>query len=780
MRSDEALFRSIRGGRPGLQGRPGGAAENELEVKEGMRNSSHRRGLLLVVTLALAVFVGSVAASSTRPVPPPVNDGMRARPSSVWMLHNLGNVWSAVINVGLWGDPWSVYPSMEWPAASANSYLWEGELWTCCYGPVTIWGDSLSKWCSLGDYATGWELRPSEGYPPLKLSPGPVALEETHYGLDDWWTPNYNAYPYGLFVYEENYTWGTPGFNDFMANNMLFVHDSQHGNPGVPLDGFVIGIKGDCDVAQGDVTECNLDDLVYYDGHEIWCNDPDATFDYTFDDGTPASTADRYTYQQNPDASYADPEDNIYYYYNYYGSDGMVDADVDGNGVSDHFTILAKVVGSDTIYATEPNTGMILFADGMPEHYFHQLVGDTTYLVVPRNTTYMWDSDSPGSSKDDSGEPDNIPICNGFIGWRLLDLWVKKADGTIQRPCDVYNVPVPLSHSWWNWESDPGTDPECYDYMWGQNPDLSGRVSGPAYLADWVGNPNTPDAFATENPGPWPIVDDNPYAQGYPVFDYRFLLGVGPVHLEDGDSLHIVGGWIVGRGLAGLRQDADVLLDAYYRGGGWGVPQLPPTPILFYEAGDHNVHLEWGANAEVYEPFGGYHIYRATFTPNNWELVAELPAGVYSYDDSNVTNGFPYFYVVCAYDAETGVESTKSNYKQTIQGTPIAVVPSWNSTDDWKNQVAVVPNPYRGSAEWEQTYFDKIAFINLPPMCDIYIYTLGGDHVITLEHRGWAGDEGTEYWDLVSRNDQEVASGIYVYRVETEDDYVIGKFAIIK
>ncbi|HRY60612.1 MAG TPA: hypothetical protein P5266_00325, partial [Candidatus Fermentibacter sp.] len=81
---------------------------------------------------------------------------------------------------------------------------------------------------------------------------------------------------------------------------------------------------------------------------------------------------------------------------------------------------------------------------------------------------------------------------------------------------------------------------------------------------------------------------------------------------------------------------------------------------------------------------------------------------------------------------------------------------------------------------WEQTYFDKIAFINLPAMCDIYIYTLGGDHVVTLEHRGWGGDEGTEFWDLISRNDQEVVSGLYFYRIETEDDYVIGKFAIIK
>jgi hypothetical protein len=758
-----------------------------LEVKEGMRNSSHRRGILLAVALLL-VFAAAGSARDLRQVPPP-EGGTDARPPLVWVLHNLGNLWSAFLNLGMYGDPWANYPAMEWPGGQANSYLFGGDFWSCVRGPVTAWGDSVDYWASCSDYGN-WELYPSEGFPVEKLVPGPTALEESHYGYDDWW-PAYNADPYGMLVYEENYSWGTPGYNEFLVTSHIITHQSEFGNPGVPLDGFVASVRGDCDVATGDVTECHLDDMVYYDGHAIWCNDPDATFEYVFDNGTPASEADWFVYQQNGDASYADPEDNIWYYYNYgppdYAPDGLIDADVDGNGVSDHFTILARLplaggVPTDTIFPIEPNTGMVLFSAGMPANYWEHTVNDTTYWVVPRNMSYIWDSDSPASSLDDSGEPDNVPICNGFIGWRLLDYWIKKADGTIERPADVYGVPIPLSHTWWNWESDPGTDVEKYNMMWGNNPDQSGWTSGPAYLADWVGNPNTPLAFAPENPGPWPIVDEIPTAQLYPVFDYRFLLTAAPVTLADGDSLHFVGAWLVSRGLDGLRQSADVLLDAYYRDGGWGVPQLPPSPILFYEAQDGNVHLEWGANAEVYSPFGGYRVYRATFNPTGWELLADITGtGTYSYDDATVTNGFPYYYVVCAYDAETDVESTRSNYKQTIEGSPVSVVPSWDAaTGDWTTQVAVVPNPYRGSAAWEQTYFDQIAFINLPAMCNIYVYTLGGDLVTTIEHRGWVGDEGTEYWDLISRNEQEIASGLYFYRVETEEDFVIGKFAVIK
>ncbi|HOF66516.1 MAG TPA: hypothetical protein PLX54_04050 [Candidatus Fermentibacter daniensis] len=749
-----------------------------------MNYSSNRRWFPVLLVLAVALFATGAGARNLRTVPIPM-DGTDARPSPAVLLHNLSNVWSIVYNVFLYGDYSETYPSMQWPGGSSNNYLWSGDLWSCAYGDIVQTPGDPAKYASCAQGAQSYELWCSEGTTSGKLSPGPTGLEETFYTADDWYSVR-NENPYGLQIYTENYTWGTPGYNQFMVNNLIFTHHSEYGQPGVPLNAFVAGVRGDCDVSDADVTENHIDDLVFYDGHAIWCNDPDATFEYRFDDGTPASSADFYTYQQNPDGNPVDPEDNIFYYYNYLGSDGLVDADVDGNGVSDHFTILAKVHGADTIYAEEPNTGLLLFSDGMPQNYFKHTVNDTTYLVVPRNLCYMWDSDNPSSSSDDTGELSNIPVCNGFIGWRLLDCWIKKADGTIQRPSDVMGVPIPLSHSWWNWESDPGTDEEIYNFLWGNNPDGSGRVSGPAFLSDWVGNPAAPEAFAPENPGPWPVVDDNPRNQGYPVFDYRFLMGIGPVDLADGDSLHVIGGWIVGRGLDGLRAAADNLLDAYYRGGegepgGWGVPSLPPTPILFYEAQDGNVHLEWGANAEVFDPFGGYRIYRARFAPQNWELVVDIPgAGTYSYDDSEVTNGFPYYYVVCAYDAETDIEGTRSNYKQTLEGTPLAVVPSWNSSADWKNQVAVVPNPYRGSCSWEQTYFDKIAFVNLPTMCDIYIYTLAGDHVITLEHRGWGGNEGTEFWDLVSRNQQEVVSGLYFYRIETEDDYLIGKFAIIK
>jgi hypothetical protein len=731
----------------------------------------------IILPMLLAV-AGISFAKPVMPLLPLPAGGTDARPTAATSFHNLSEMWMTVSNVGLYGNPWGGF-SMEWPGGEGSTYMYLSSIWASAFGAVSQGGVPDAYVSSSYTSLTDFEFWATEGCPMTKLTPGPTALEESSWGEDDWYAGNEN--PIGVRTFQRAYSWSTPGYDQFLVNDITVTHLSEHGNPGVPLDAFCFSVMADLDIASADPSpHPNIDDMVFYDGHEIWCNDPDATFDYEFDDGTKASEADNYIYQRNPDASWADPEDDIYYFYNYPGSEGIVDADANSDGVSDHFTVLFKVAGGDTIYATEPNTGLQLFAEGVPPSYWMHTVGDTAFAVVPRNLSYMWDGDNPASSTDDSGEPTYSPPCNGFAGWRLLDFWIRKADGTIERPIDVFGYPIPLSHSWWQYQYTPDTDQIGYDYQWGQNQDLSGLHSGPAYLADWIGDPSAPDAFQPDNPGPFPIVQDNPLALDYQPFDYVFLLTMGPVDLTDGDSLHIVGGFVIGRGLADLRQQADNLLDAYYRDGGWGVPDIPPVPTLFYEPGDGTVDLIWSDDAESYDPFGGYHLYRSVFNTTDWQLIADIGAGTYAYSDASVTRGFPYYYVLCACDAETGVESPKTNYKQALDGTPIPVVPGWASDADWTETISVVPNPYRGSAEWELPYSDRIAFTHLPPICDIRIYTLGGDHIVTLQHRSFGGDSGEEYWDLKNGEGRLVASGLYVYVVQTSDDQAIGKFAIIR
>ncbi len=91
-------------------------------------------------------------------------------------------------------------------------------------------------------------------------------------------------------------------------------------------------------------------------------------------------------------------------------------------------------------------------------------------------------------------------------------------------------------------------------------------------------------------------------------------------------------------------------------------------------------------------------------------------------------------------------------------------------------------------------------FANLPDRCAIRIYTLAGDLVDTIEHNGdsysgadvnWFkqyadGDKvfsgGIHAWDLVTKSDQALATGLYLYTVDDIDSGEIsrGKFVVIK
>jgi len=77
----------------------------------------------------------------------------------------------------------------------------------------------------------------------------------------------------------------------------------------------------------------------------------------------------------------------------------------------------------------------------------------------------------------------------------------------------------------------------------------------------------------------------------------------------------------------------------------------------------------------------------------------------------------------------------------------------------------------------------KVEFRNLPASPGtIRVYTVSGDLVIELPFDGSDGI-GTVQWDLVSRNLQDVTSGVYMYSVESENTNFkrkIGKFVVIR
>jgi len=103
---------------------------------------------------------------------------------------------------------------------------------------------------------------------------------------------------------------------------------------------------------------------------------------------------------------------------------------------------------------------------------------------------------------------------------------------------------------------------------------------------------------------------------------------------------------------------------------------------------------------------------------------------------------------------------------------------------DWEPYV--VPNPYVGSASFEPERFAisgrgerRIEFRGLPRASTVRIYTVLGELVQTLRHDG--SDDGYVAWDLRTKDNLDVAPGLYVYHVDAGRlGTKIGKFAIIK
>lgn len=100
------------------------------------------------------------------------------------------------------------------------------------------------------------------------------------------------------------------------------------------------------------------------------------------------------------------------------------------------------------------------------------------------------------------------------------------------------------------------------------------------------------------------------------------------------------------------------------------------------------------------------------------------------------------------------------------------------------DRIRVVPNPYIISSLFEEEFgstrrepIRQLKFNHLPSRCTITIFTIDGDKVVTLDHDS---DNGTLTWDLRTSGGREIASGVYIYLVKTDNGEHLGRFAVIK
>jgi hypothetical protein len=105
------------------------------------------------------------------------------------------------------------------------------------------------------------------------------------------------------------------------------------------------------------------------------------------------------------------------------------------------------------------------------------------------------------------------------------------------------------------------------------------------------------------------------------------------------------------------------------------------------------------------------------------------------------------------------------------------VEPTEGPTPDLE-RVGVVPNPFRARAPWDSPGGNEVHFVNLPQRSTIRVYTLAGDLVRVLEHDDRVRDFAR--WDLKNADGRDVASGIYIYRVEADRFSFQNRFIVIR
>jgi hypothetical protein len=167
----------------------------------------------------------------------------------------------------------------------------------------------------------------------------------------------------------------------------------------------------------------------------------------------------------------------------------------------------------------------------------------------------------------------------------------------------------------------------------------------------------------------------------------------------------------------------------------------------------------------------------------------------YKFVDRDVKNGMHYFYSVVSYDhiTDNGVPIDFGRFN-TPSASFLYVSPqssAQEASEYSEKEIYVVPNPVTmdNIAPWtllannEDPSGLKLEFRNLPACrSTVRIFTLAGDLVQVLHHDG-RGGSGSLPWNLLSRNGQEITSGVYLFSVEPADGRfsdAIGKFVVIR
>ena len=226
--------------------------------------------------------------------------------------------------------------------------------------------------------------------------------------------------------------------------------------------------------------------------------------------------------------------------------------------------------------------------------------------------------------------------------------------------------------------------------------------------------------------------------------------------------------------------------------------------------------------------YGGY-------TWGTWELFRVIPKSelanyrngatapyTYFHKDEGVPVGMSYWYYISAYSEGTftgpGGETTnrlethstnrngasglwegtwpfatgnayfRANDPEFMKNVGAALVASYPREDESQlnngaTTIGVRPNPYKRAALHDfltNVNDHKILFYNLPKKAKITITDVAGKIIQIINFTSDDPTLGNVFWDMFSKDGNEVASGLYLYYVEWDGGFHKGKFAILR
>jgi len=219
--------------------------------------------------------------------------------------------------------------------------------------------------------------------------------------------------------------------------------------------------------------------------------------------------------------------------------------------------------------------------------------------------------------------------------------------------------------------------------------------------------------------------------------------------------------------------------------GSYKIPVPVPAPVIsILNFGQAQVKINWLRSVESFThprlmgDLEKFYVWRSVAGMGPWTLIDSITL----YESLNLDNEYEFidtsqsfkvgeyrYYAITSVD-EYGNQSGKSNITKFQKNIPPVVV---------LDKIYVVPNPFIQSSGFTGEGEDRrIGFYGLPNTCTIRIFSYSGQLIDTIEH-----DVATysEEKVQVTRNGQDMASGIYFYTVSTPDgmsDH--GKFIILK